>query len=250
MKPTAQNSFPDPAPYSRPLKKPTYSALFLCIAAGLFVLFAAAGCDDAKKLANDTKEGYRELESIVDQLVELKSSLTTNDLNKAKEIAATIDHHLDTRVLSWHVKLLYIEEKDSIDAVYKTIEELRDSDDVTDSELTALADIEAWFQSKGDHKTLDIVVMIGAIAMESKFPHQGAIAVALLNQRLRPDEGPWIDSRDDDRPPDVEEALLRLTAPPKEKTASSPGFVDKQASDPVSADSQTDSTGKAGGSNR
>src|SRR4051794_2653088 len=101
-----------------------FLTLALCVAAAVSFL----GCDDAKTFVKESKEGYRELEEIAAKLGQITSALKTNDFAQAKEFAGKVEPFLNTRVLSWAVQVLAIEEKEGVEAAQAAIERFRASE--------------------------------------------------------------------------------------------------------------------------
>src|SRR5688572_33427748 len=113
-----------------------------------FLSIAIFGCNDAKQFVADSKEGYRIAEDIVGQIAKLGASVSTNDFAKAREIGAKLDHLLSTRVLSWYVQILALEETQGNDAARALIAELKKTEALTATELKALTEIESYFARK------------------------------------------------------------------------------------------------------
>jgi hypothetical protein len=142
------------------------------------------GCDNAKQFVADSKEGYRIAEDIVGQIGKLSASLSTNDFAKAREIGAKLDHLLSTRVLSWYVRILAVEETEGSDAAKALIAELKKSEGLNAGELKALTQMESYFQNKTG-RTGDILVVIGALAAEQKYGHGAGRLVVELSDKYR-----------------------------------------------------------------
>ena len=150
----------------------------------VLVSLGLCGCDKAKKFTADTREGYRIAEDVARQIASMAAALDANDLAKAKEMAVKIEQVLSTRVLSWYLKILTVEEIEGIDAAKVLIAELKKTKDLDAVEAKALERIEAYFQEKTG-KTGDLVVYLCALAAEAKFGHGGGGLVAAIVDRLR-----------------------------------------------------------------
>jgi len=150
----------------------------LSITFGAVLGVVCSGCDDAKKLASETKEGYQVLEQVGGQVAEMSASLRKNDFSGAKEIAGKLDVFLNTRVLSWSVQILATEEKDGVEAARALIKKFNAIEGITADEQAALARIEQYFQNKGREKTGDLAFLVSALVVEGKYGH-GAGGVLL-----------------------------------------------------------------------
>ena len=145
------------------------------------VSLGLCGCDKAKKFTADTREGYRIAEDVASQIASMAASLDTNDLAKAKEMAVKIEQVLSTRVLSWYLKILTVEEIEGIDAARALIAQLKKDKDLDAVETTALEKIEAYFEKKTE-KTGDFLIYLCALAAEAKFGHGGGgLVVAIVD---------------------------------------------------------------------
>jgi len=140
-----------------------------------------AGCDDAKKLVSETKEGYHVLE----QVAEMSASLRTNDFARAKEIGGKLDSFLNTRVLSWFVKILATEENDGVDAAKALIKKLKTTEGLSRDEQAALEKIEQYYQNKGNEKTGDLAFLVAAIVVEGKYGHGAGGVLLRLRETYR-----------------------------------------------------------------
>jgi bacillopeptidase F (M6 metalloprotease family) len=67
------------------------------------------------------------------------------------------------------MQILNTEEKEGIDAAKALIEKLKTTQDITENEQAALAQIEKYFQNKGSQRTGDIAMKIAAFAVEKKY---------------------------------------------------------------------------------
>lgn len=157
-----------------------FLTFLLCIAA----LLSFLGCDDAKKFVKESKEGYQELEEIARKLGQVASAMKTNDYAQAREFAAKAEGFLNTRVLSWAVQVLAIEEKEGVEAARAAIERFRGSDSITAGERKALDEMTKFYQGKTG-RTGDLIVLVAAVAAEEKYGHGAGGIVAHLCQGLR-----------------------------------------------------------------
>ncbi len=158
---------------------------FLTLLVSLVVSLGFLGCDDAKKFVRDSKEGYKELEGIAQLLAQVASAISTNDFSRAKEFAAEAGNFLNTRVISWAVQVLVIEEKEGVESARAAIERFRATDSTTASERRALDEMANFYQGKTG-RTGDLLVLVAAVAAEEKYGHGAGGIVAQLCQRLRP----------------------------------------------------------------
>lgn len=159
----------------------------------LLLALGLAGCDDARKLVEDSREGLEVIEEIAGKLSEFSASLSENDFAKAREIGAKIDHMLSTRVLSWLVQILVTEETEGVDAAKRLIQTLKRSEAITESESAALALIEEYFENKGRQRTVDIVVLVGALLVENKYGHgAGGLLLRLRETYRNPQRDPGL----------------------------------------------------------
>jgi len=158
-----------------------FASSMLCVAA----LVSLLGCDDAKRFVKESKEGYQELEAIAGKLGEIAAAVKTNNFAMAKEFARELEPLLTSRVVSWTVQILAIEERDGVQAARAAIERFRGSDGMTASERTALEKLDAYYQDRAG-RTGDLLVMIAAIAIEAKYGGHGTGAAFIQTcQQLR-----------------------------------------------------------------
>lgn len=150
----------------------------LLSAVGALLAFTLVGCNDAKKLVAETKEGYRVLEEVAGHVADMSASLRTNDFAKAKEFGAKADRLLSTRTFSWSIQLLATEETNGVDAAKALIARFKAAEGITADERAALAELEKYFQRKGKAKTGDIIFLVAAVTVEGKYGH-GAGGVLL-----------------------------------------------------------------------
>ncbi len=157
----------------------------LSVTFGILLGLVCAGCDDAKKLAYETKEGYHVLEQVAGQVAEMSASLRTNDFAGAKEIAGKLDVFLNTRVLSWTVQILATEEKDGVEAAKALIRKFNASENITADEQAALAKVQQYFQNKGREKTGDLAFLVAALVVEGKYGHGAGGVLLRLRETYR-----------------------------------------------------------------
>jgi hypothetical protein len=146
----------------------------------LLLALSGAGCGEAKKLADESKEGLRAAQALAGYLKGICDSLSTNNFVRAKELGGQADDFFNTRALSWCVQVLTIEEKEGVDAAKASIQRLKQTEGATTSELGALAKMETYFERKGADRTGDLVVMIGVIVAEKKYGHGAGGLVSKL----------------------------------------------------------------------
>jgi hypothetical protein len=156
--------------------------LILCVLVGS----GLAGCKEAKKFVADTQEGYQMVEEFARHLHGIRVSLSTNDFAKAREIGVKADQLLRTRILSWCVQLLIVEETEGVDAAKASVDRLKTSEGITTNELAALREIETYFQQKGDARTGDLLLYIGALIAEDKYGHGAGTVLYKAVDALRP----------------------------------------------------------------
>ena len=144
------------------------------------------GCDDARKLAAESREGLKVAQEIGDRINEIRVALSTNDFAKAKVIGAKLDQYLNVRVLTWTIEILATEERNGVDAAKNLIREIRGRADLKAEEALALKDIEAYFHHKGKARTSDLIVLVGALVAESKLGHGGGNLIIALSKRFQP----------------------------------------------------------------
>lgn len=155
--------------------------VLLCVAAAV----GMSGCDDARTFVKESKEGYRELEVIAGKLGEIAAAIKTNDFAQAKEFAGKVEPFLKTRVLSWTVQILAIEEKEGVAGARSAIERLKVTEGITAGERLALDKMEAFYRDKTG-RTGDLLVIIGAVAVEQKYGgHYAGAVFAQICQELR-----------------------------------------------------------------
>lgn len=157
---------------------------FLTFLLGIAASLSFLGCDDAKKYVKESKEGYQELEEIARKLGRVASAIKTNDYPQAREFAAKAEGSLNTRVLSWAVQILAIEEKDGVEAAKAAIERFRGGDMITAGERKALDEMAKFYQGKTG-RTGDLIVLVAAVAADEKYGHGAGGLVARLCQGLR-----------------------------------------------------------------
>lgn len=158
-----------------------FFTLVLCVVTAV----GLAGCDDARTFVKESKEGYRELEVIAGKLGEIAAAIKTNDFAQAKEFAGKVEPFLKTRVLSWAVQILAIEEKEGVAGARSAIERLKLTDGITAGERIALDKMEAFYRDKTG-RTGDLLVLVGAIAVEEKYGgHYAGAVFAQICQQLR-----------------------------------------------------------------
>ena len=158
-----------------------FLTILLCAAATVTLV----GCDDAKTFVKESKEGYRELEEIAEKLGQIASAVKTNDFAQAKELAGKLEPFLNTRVISWAVQVLAIEEKEGVGAARAAIERFRTTEGITASERTALDKMQAFYREKTG-RTGDLLVFVAAFAVEQKYGGHGTAAVFMqICQKLR-----------------------------------------------------------------
>jgi len=155
--------------------------LFLCVAAAVpFV-----GCDDAKTFVKESREGYRELEEIAGQIGQIASAVKTNNFAQAKEYARKLEPFLNTRVLTWTVQILAVEERQGVEATRQTIEQFGKTGDITPDERAALEKVREHYQGRSG-RTGDLLVLVGAVVVDKKFGGHGAGgAFVQLCQKVR-----------------------------------------------------------------
>ena len=158
-----------------------FAMLFLCVAG----MLCFAGCGDATKFVKESKEGYQELEEIARKLGQVASAMKTNDFAEAKELAAKLEPFLNTRVLSWVVQTLAIEEREGVEAARAVIERFKTTEGITASERAALDKMESFYRDKTG-RTGDLLVLVAAIVVEEKYrTHGTGAAFAQLCQKFR-----------------------------------------------------------------
>jgi hypothetical protein len=97
----------------------------------------------------------------------------TNDFAQAKEYARKLEPFLNTRVLTWAVQVLAIEEKEGAEAARQAIARFGTTKDITPSERAALGKMQDYYQGRSG-RTGDLVVFVGAIIVDEKFGGHGA----------------------------------------------------------------------------
>src|SRR5262245_60586044 len=134
--------------------------LALCIAATAIF----SGCDNARTFVKESKEGYRELEDIAGKLSQIASAVKTNDFAQAKEFAGKLEPFLNSRVLSWAVQVLAIEEKEGVEAARAAIERFRSVEGITADERSALDKMQAFYREK-TARSGDLLVLVAGVAV-------------------------------------------------------------------------------------
>ena len=126
--------------------------------------------------------------AIYSSLRELHASVAEDDYEKARATAATIDRVLKSSTFSWYVKILAIEESDSVTAALSLVEEFGKKEDITDTEQEALKHFETFLHKKGEIKSLDALLLVSAAALESKYGKGAGVALLALQHPVRPSE--------------------------------------------------------------
>lgn len=158
---------------------------FLPVLLCVVTVVGLAGCDDAKTFVKESKDGYRELEEVAGKLGQIAAAIKTNDFAQAKEFAGKVEPFLKTRVLSWTVQILAVEEKEGVAAARSALERLKLTEGITAGERVALDKMEAFYRDKTG-RTGDLLVLIGAIAVEEKYGgHYAGAVFTQICQQLR-----------------------------------------------------------------
>ncbi|HAB19221.1 MAG TPA: hypothetical protein PLX89_17110 [Verrucomicrobiota bacterium] len=157
-------------------------AVSLC---GLIALCSLA-CDRAKKLAQESKEGLQIVEQVGSQLGELYTLISANDFAQAKALGAKLDRFLDTRVLSWCIQALAIEEAKGAPVALAWVKEVKDREGISADELKVLEMLERHFVAQGKGRTGDLLLLIGAIAVEKKFGHGAGGLLLAFREKVSP----------------------------------------------------------------
>lgn len=128
------------------------------------------------------------LKAMYSALRELHAFVAENDYEKARATAATIDRIFESRTFSWYVQILAREEADGIPAAFSLIEELHKTEGISETEQEALKNFTTFLDKKGNLRSLDVLLLIGVAALESKCGKGTGAALLALQYPVRPDD--------------------------------------------------------------